>query len=195
MAKEKSGQSFQDIRELFQEIARRFEETDRQFKETDRKFKETDRKLDKALEEALKAVSDLGGKWGRFVEGLIAPGVERMFKSWGIEVNTVYQRTKRRRNGQHMEIDILALGSDAAILIEAKSTLSVDDVNEHLERLKNFRTFFPEYAQRKVYGSVAGIAIEEEADRYAYRQGLFVIAQSGEAVRILNDKKFKPMEW
>jgi len=40
-----------------------------------------------------------------------------------------------------------------------------------------------------------GIVIDEGADRYAYQQGLFVIGQSGETVRILNDDQFRPKEW
>jgi len=42
---------------------------------------------------------------------------------------------------------------------------------------------------------VGGIAIDEESDKYAYKKGLFVIVESGENVKILNDKKFKPAVW
>ncbi len=42
---------------------------------------------------------------------------------------------------------------------------------------------------------MAGIVIDEAADKYAYRKGLFVIAQAGENIKILNDEKFKPKEW
>jgi hypothetical protein len=31
--------------------------------------------------------------------------------------------------------------------------------------------------------------------RYAYRNGLFVIAQSGQNLVILNDSKFQPKAW
>ncbi|MFM7576626.1 MAG: DUF3782 domain-containing protein, partial [Microcystaceae cyanobacterium] len=44
-------------------------------------------------------------------------------------------------------------------------------------------------------GAVAGIEIEEGADKYAYRQGLFVLAQAGEAVTILNSLDFRPKCW
>jgi len=37
--------------------------------------------------------------------------------------------------------------------------------------------------------------ISEDADQFAYKQGLFVIAQSGDSVMILNEKNFKPKEW
>ncbi|CAN2042769.1 hypothetical protein GMMP15_910040 [Candidatus Magnetomoraceae bacterium gMMP-15] len=75
------------------------------------------------------------------------------------------------------------------------STLSVDNVNDHLERLKKFKHFFPEYINKKVVGAVAGIVVDEGVDRFAYRKGLFIIAQSGKSVEILNDYKFKPKQW
>ncbi|KJR42841.1 hypothetical protein MCHI_001259 [Candidatus Magnetoovum chiemensis] len=40
---------------------------------------------------------------------------------------------------------------------------------------------------------MAGIVIEEGVDRYAYQCGLFVISQSGDTVKILNDSKFRPL--
>ena len=39
------------------------------------------------------------------------------------------------------------------------------------------------------------MVIAEEADKFAYRQGLFVIAQAGEMVHLLNDEKFQPKHW
>jgi len=68
-------------------------------------------------------------------------------------------------------------------------------VRDHLERLGLFRHFFPEYEDRKAIGAVAGIVMEENVGRFAYRQGLFVIAQSGDAVKILNDESFRPKTW
>ena len=140
-------------------------------------------------------VDALTGKWGRFVEGLIAPGAVSMFKERGIEIDRIFQRVKARKDGDRMEIDILGVNKEYAVLIEVKSTLGVEDVKEHTERMKAFKRFFPEYSDRKVVGAVAGIVIDENADRFAYRQGFFVIAQTGETAKILNDEKFKPKTW
>ena len=46
-------------------------------------------------------------------------------------------------------MDILAINGEYAVLIEAKSTLKIEDVKEHLERLEKFKGFFPEYSQRE----------------------------------------------
>jgi hypothetical protein len=61
--------------------------------------------------------------------------------------------------------------------------------------LNIFRQFFPEYTHKQLYGAVAGIDIEEGADKYAYRLGLFVLAQAGETVAILNNDDFQPRSW
>ncbi len=176
----------------FKEIWALYRETDKRFKETDKRFKETDKKI----ENTLKVVGDLTGKWSKFVEGLIAPAVEKLFKARGIVVDKVYQRIKTHRNGSDMEIDILAVDGKYAVLVEAKSTLKIEDVQEHEERLDKFKYFFPEYTDRNVVGAVGGILIEEGAERYAYKKGMFVIAQSGEeCVKIVNDKGFKPRVW
>ncbi len=202
MTSEEVERSLQEIWALFKETGQRFKETDRKFqetdqrsKETDRKFQETDRKLEEKFSAMSESVAALSGKWGKFVEGLIAPAVEKLFAEKGIMVDKISQRVRAPKNGSRMEIDILAIDHEYAVLIEAKSTLTVKDVQDHVQRLAQFKTFFPEYQEKKTVGAVAGIVIEEDADADAYRQGLFVIAQSGETVKILNDAKFKPKTW
>jgi hypothetical protein len=39
------------------------------------------------------------------------------------------------------------------------------------------------------------MVVPEDVARYAYRQGLFVLAQSGDGVVILNDSKSQPQRW
>ena len=184
MATRAHSKEFLEVWEMFQETSRQFKEIEKRFKDTDKKFQNTE-----------KLISSLTSKWGRFVEGLIAPAVVRIFGERNIAVDKVYQRVRARKNGSGMEVDILAIDGEYAVLIEAKSTLTVSDVKEHLDRLAKFKTYFPEYRDRKVVGAVAGIVIDENADRYAYQKGLFVITESGDTVAFLNNKKFVPKTW
>jgi len=39
------------------------------------------------------------------------------------------------------------------------------------------------------------LPVDEEADKCALKKGLFVIKATGESIRIVNDKKFKPKNW
>ncbi len=167
------------------------QETDRQMKATDRQLKETDHKI----REVSKQIGDLGGKWGRFVENMVAPACETLFISRGIPVHQVSQRVKKRLEGNTLEIDILVTNENHVLVVEVKSSLGVDDIKEFIQDLTQFRHFFPEYENKQLYGAVAGIEIEEGADKYAYRQGLFVLAQAGESVAILNNANFQPKSW
>ena len=192
-------ESDQRLEKLFQETDRQFKETDRKFQESDQKleklFRETDQNLEKLFRETDAKIGALTGKWSKFVEGIVVPAADKIFSRRGIQVDKVYQRVRAQHNGKGMEIDVMALDGADAVLIEVKSTLSVDDVKEHLERMRRFKTFFPEYADRRVVGAVAGIVIEEGVDRFAYKRGLFVLGQTGETVRILNDEAFRPRIW
>ncbi len=165
-------------------------------------MKETDRKLHAAIQEnrrinqqVSKQIGELGGAWGRFVEDLVAPACERIFLERGIPVDQVSQRVKRRRQGDTLEIDVLVVNQGHVLAVEVKSSLSVPDVKDFIADLERFSNFFPEYADMQLYGAVAGIGIESGADRYAYRQGLFVMAQSGDSVTLLNDSAFIPTAW
>ncbi|MBF0160159.1 MAG: DUF3782 domain-containing protein [Magnetococcales bacterium] len=180
-----------EIWALFKETALRQQETDRQMQETAVRMQETDRKI----KEVSTQIGHLGGRWGDFVEGLIAPSCIAMFTERGIQVDEVYPRVKKTVAGQHMEIDLLVANTVAAILVEVKSNLKVEDVRNHLDRLERFKSFFPRYAGCQVYGAVAGIVVDADADRFAINKGLFVIVQSGETVHIANDQSFVPRTW
>lgn len=189
---------FRETEQQMKETDRRMSETDRRMSETDRRMSETDRKLREMsanVDRAVQAVADLTGKWGKFVEAIVAAAGGRLFAERGIPVHQVQQRTCAWRDGRTIEIDALVVNDAFVVVIEAKSTLKVQDVRDHLERLVEFKTFFPQYAGRKVLGAVAGMVIEEESDKFAYRQGLFVIGPAGDSVRLLNDPGFVPKAW
>ena len=184
-----------DIYKLFQASK---EEYDRRAAEADRRAAEADRrmiKLEKTVDRTSKAVEALTTRWGRFVEELVEPAVLRLFQEKGIDVKEVHPRARTKRQGFAMEIDILAVDDTELVLVECKSRLSKDDVDEFVEKLSRFKDSFPHYDNYKAYGAVAGIEINEGIDRYAYRQGLFVIKPSGDGVAIANDDDFKPVTW
>ena len=126
---------------------------------------------------------------------MVAPACETLFMQREIPVHQVSQRVKKRLNGQTLEIDVLVTNENHILAVEVKSSLGVNDVKELIEDLGKFRQFFPEYNQKQLYGAVAGIEIEGGADKYAYRQGLFVLAQAGETVSISNNLDFQPKNW
>jgi len=158
------------------------------FKETDRKMQETDR----LVREMAKDVYGLTKSVGLFAENMVKPAARRLFAERGIELSGLYSRATERRNGSTMEVDVLGYGPIHVIAMEVKLTLGLQDVKEFLAKLSRFFSFFERYRGLTLYGAVAGMSIDEGVDRFAYKQGLFVLSQSGENIQFLNDEKFVP---
>ncbi len=100
-----------------------------------------------------------------------------------------------QRGGEGIEIDLLVVNTTEAVLVEVKSKVTQADVTEHLERLETFKRLMPRYGDVQAMGAIAGMVVPDSVARYSYRQGLFVLAQSGESVVILNDENFIPRSW
>ena len=107
-------------------------------KETERRFQATDRQITRLSKE----IGNLGGKWGRFVENMVAPACETLFLNRQIPVHQVSQRVRKRLDGKTLEIDVLVTNENHVLVVEVKSSLSVDDVKELIKNLTEFRQFF-----------------------------------------------------
>jgi len=192
---------FQETERILQENARaaeqRSKELDLKFQEVATEIKEGERRLRDTERVLRQQIGELGNRLGEFVQSMIKPAVVRLFKERGIEVHKVNQNVEVSNPDLNlaMEIDLLVVNKEYCVLIEVKSNLSTDDVNEHLERMTKFKPLFPEYANKKALGAVAGISIAENVAKYAYRKGFFVIGQRGDAAVILNNDKFRPATW
>ncbi|WP_258008131.1 hypothetical protein, partial [Cylindrospermopsis raciborskii] len=199
LLREQSQETERFLREQSQETDRKFQETERllreQSQETDRKFQETDRLLREESKRVNNQIGQLGNRLGEFVESQVRPAAVKLFQERGIAVKEIASNTYIQTGKEGLEIDLLVINSSDIILIEAKSKVSEDDVNEHLERLSKFKRFFPRYESYRVLGAVAGMVIPLDVSRYAYRKGLFAIGQSGDNLVILNDDKFRPRGW
>ena len=187
------------FREQSEETDRRFEETkqllQRQSEESDRRFRETERIIQQQNQQLNRQLGELGNRLGEFVEWQVRPAVVQLFQRRGISVNEFHPNISVKRFGEAIEIDLLVVNTDQAILVEVKSKLTETDINEHLERLEKFKRLMPAYRDFHAMGAVAGMVVPEEVASYGYRRGLFVLAQSGDSVVILNDDKFRPRQW
>ena len=60
-----------------------------------------------------------------------------------------------------------------------------------------FPKFFDKYINYSIYGAVAGLRIEQAADRYAEKHGLFVVKVVGNdnLISLVNDEDFIPKKF
>ncbi len=164
-----------------EEAARRKQEFDQQVKEWDRRF-------EKHRQEYYGLTKTLG----LFAESMVQPSVVPIFAERGLKLTEVSARISSRRNGGTMEIDVLGIGPEAIVAIEAKSRLLTEYVKDYLKRLPKFFDYFPRYNGLTLYGAVAGLSVDPSAARYAYKNGLFVLEPAAYLVQIWNDESFIP---
>jgi hypothetical protein len=159
--------------------------------ETDRILK----KLSVDVKEVNKSVGRLTNRLGEFVEESVRPAAVKLFRERGIDVHEVQQNIVVKRDGEGLEIDLLVVNDKDTVAIECKSNLSIDDVNEHLERLEKIKRLIPRYKDNRILGAVAGMVIPANVATYAIRKGLYVIGQNGEQLELQNDASFKAKVW
>ena len=174
-----------EARERQREIAAQMQETDRRMQETDRQMQETDRRL-------RRAENLFTTQWGKLVESLVEGDLVRLLQARGVEVEGTGQRARKRRNGEHFEIDILATNGSQVVAVEVKTTLRPEAVGHFVEKLSRFLEWYPEYRGRTVYGAVAYLDGGDSVTAYAERQGLFVIRATGNSASIVNAEDFEP---
>jgi hypothetical protein len=159
---------------------------------------ETDRILNKLsadVKEVSRSVGRLSNRLGEFVEEAVRPSAVRLFRERGIDVHEVHQNVTSDREGSAFEIDLLVVNNQDVVAIECKSNLSIDDVNEHLERLEKIKRFLPDHVNKRISGAVAGMVIPANVATYAIKKGLYVIGQNGEHLELRNEKSFTAKTW
>ena len=154
-------------------------------------FKETDSRL----AELGRQIGGLGNRLGEFVEGVVRPGLVRLFRAHGVDVRETHRDLEAERSGKKMQIDLLVVDDEEVVVVEVKSKLSQRDVEEHLERLALFKELFPRYADARVLGAMAAMVIPDKQAAFAESAGLFVIGQENDAAVLRNSPGFAPRAW
>ncbi len=176
---------FEAIRADLRTTARLQKKVQRQIDEMVKEGKERRKEYDRKF-------GDLSNRWGRFVESLVEGDLVAMLQNKSIEVETIAERVRGKRNGEHFEFDIVAVNGEEIVVVEVKSTLRAEGIRHFLDRLENFTRWSPLYKGKKIYGAVAYLQVVQSAEIYAERQGLFVIRTTGDSASIINQDGFLP---
>jgi len=175
--------SFESVWALLQENAKQQAEWQ---KEAERRSKALDRQIGK-----------LGNRFGEVIEYMVAPDLCEKFKKLGLNFQQSNTGTivKDYDNDIFFEVDIKLENGDKALLVEVKSKLTTEDVQEHIERLEKMRKYADLHGDRRAFlGAVAGIVMTPNVIDYALRQGFYVLEPAGDVFRIIPPSG-EPREW
>ncbi len=157
---------------LLKEVSQQQKENAQQIKETDRQQQKTD----KQLKELGKQIGGLGAKFGSFTEGLALPSMETILRQrFGMEV--VSPSVRVSKNGQHLEIDVLAYTNgelNTAYIVEVKSHAKEESITQLKSILQRFRSFFSEHKDKKLYGILAAVDLSPGLREKILQEGFYV---------------------
>lgn len=187
----------EELKELVKGLAIAQQETDRQMRETDRQMKDTDQRLKKTeqlLRELGNQIGGLGNKFGLFTEGMALPAIEKILNhEFGID--HFYPRAKTMKGDKTLEIDVLGYSNgtnNKVVIVEIKSHFKSEHIKQVLKILEEFPAFYPEHADKKLYGMVAAVDIKKEVAEQVLKQGLYLGKIHDEQFKLAVPKHFLP---
>jgi hypothetical protein len=186
---------------MIAESDRRQQEAERQTQETKQRIQEMSAEVEKttqAVKELSKNVGGVNKSFGRLLEEMYSARLWDKFAGIGYDFTCGCQRKKFRENEQSIaEADLFLENGLYAMVVEVKTDLTTEDVNEHLERIATIRDYMDRHGdKRHLVGAVAGGIAPESVVRYAQKKGLYVVVWSGDAATIAEAlSSFKAREW
>jgi hypothetical protein len=154
----------QELRDLVASLAVSQQETNQQQQATDRQLKELG-----------KQIGGLGEKFGSFTEGLALPSMKKILgQRFGMDM--IFPGAMARNNDRSMEIDVLAHSKTRGdvFLVEVKSHLREDAIDQMRRMLREFHDFFSGYEGKKIYGILAAVDAPEEVRQKVLQEGIYL---------------------
>jgi hypothetical protein len=118
---------------------------------------------------------------------MMVPNINEKFNALGYEFGKVSTNVRigTKEEGIIAEIDIFLENGDCAMAVEVKSSPTTEGIKNHCKRMEQLRKYSDKHNdKRKLYGAMAGAIFSAPAKEYALKQGLYLIEQSGDTVKI-----------
>jgi len=169
-------------------------EVDRRFKETERLLRQSSLEVDRQLKELRIEIGGIGNKFGSFTEGMALPAIEKILHDeFGLE--RFHPNAKSMKDDRTLELDMLGYSNginNKVVIVEVKSHLRLRDIKQVLKILQEFPEFFPEHADKKLYGMIAAVAVSKETRQQVIESGLYLGRIHDEQFKLTVPANFTP---
>jgi hypothetical protein len=151
-------------------------------------------KLHEETERTLnKAIGGLGNTLGSLVEHIMTPDLQKKKKKLGYSFDRIIKI--KYAEGVYAEIDAILENGALAMVVEVKTTLRQNDIDDHLVRMEKVRKYADEHGDKRQFmGAIAATITDKSTREYALKKGLFVIEPSGEDVKVTKPET-EPRVW
>ena len=199
--KELGEQTDRQLKETGTRLNELGEQADKRLQQTETRLNELGEQADKRLQETHqqlnelgKQIGGLGNKFGGFTEGLALPSMRRILEE-DFGMDTISPRLRRRINGEVLEVDVLGYTNsqiNTAYVVEVKSRLNAQAIQQMLHTLKEFSHFFPEHRDKILYGILAFVDFREDFLTQAEQSGLYLAHIHDDLFELKSSPDFQP---
>ena len=185
--------SDKELKELVASLAVSQKETDRLFQEVAAEQKETA----KQIKQVGKQLGELGNKWGTFTEGMAMESIKKVLNE-SFKIPTTTQRVYKKMNGESIEMDAFGYENsviNTAVVLEVKSHLREEGIEQIEEIMKNFPRFFPDHADKRLYGMIACVHAPENLKNSIRKKGIYLAVLHDEIFELQDFKDFTPKDF
>ncbi|MDR2591591.1 MAG: hypothetical protein LBC59_02145 [Chitinispirillales bacterium] len=154
-------------------------------KKTSETLQETLRSVDRMSDRVDRLSENIGGvnnRLGTIMELIVVPKLRHNMNAQGhnFDISEPDRRIRgviAGRKEDITQVDLLLRGPTEALAVEVKTRLRELHVREHLERLQDLRDREDEAGikDRKLFGAVVGVAIDDTAKKIARENGLYIV--------------------
>jgi hypothetical protein len=179
-----------ELREIIARLSNKVEEITEQLGKSEEETRMQIRQTNKQL-------GELGNRWGSYTEGMAYPSLEKVLRQ-KFKMDFIAPRFRSTYKGHNLELDILGYANDdvnAAVIVEVKSRLTEENLQQLLDALKEFPKAFPDHADKKLYGIMAAVNIPENMKQRVLKQGIYLAQISDDTFRLTVPRNFIPKNY
>ena len=201
-AQQKTEEAQQKTQAVLQEVAGEQKKTETALQELKQEMANFKQHVEKQGRDLHRSIGHINGRWGQFMENLAEGDLLDLLRGQDIGVDKVLPNLLALEDDGHTrkaEYDLVAHNGEEVVVVEVKTTLFEREIDIFIDKLKQFRSYFPAWKKYKVYGAVIfmGEARDEigSAAQYASKEGLLLVrCPKGAAgmAEIVNPKGFAP---
>jgi chromosome segregation ATPase len=166
---------FKDEMKDFKDEMKDFKDDSIDFKAEMKSFKDEMREEHRKMNQQW---GELANKMGTIVEDIIYPATRPVLeKYFNCELETTMMNITRKKDGIKDEFDVIAVSADKVFLIEVKSTMRqqyVDDFKN--KKLERFRFLFSEYNDKTLVPILATLRYEDSMLAYVTKNNIYAMA-------------------
>ena len=189
--------SDQELKDLVASLAVAQKEMARQMEAAQKELVASRKEVDKQIKQTQKQLGELGNKWGTFTEGMAIASIKKiLFEKFNIPV--ISHNVQKRMNGESIEMDAFGYENstiNTAVIVEIKSHLREEAV-EQIERImEDFPKFFPDHAEKKLYGILACVHAPDSIKNLLRKKGIYLAVLHDDIFELHDFKNFTPKDF